>query len=788
MRYKLSEIATIVGGRLHGTDHEVRGVTCDSRSFVSGDDLLFVAMCGANHDSHQFIGQMASRGVEAFMVEREAEALTDSSYVVVKNSIEALQRLAAHHRQLFKGKVVGITGSNGKTIVKEWMAQVAPRSIKLFRSPRSYNSQLGVALSLLMIEGDEDVAFIEAGISKSGEMERLWQMIRPNIAVITSIGEAHQEGFESMEQKICEKLILARGASELIYHSRYKELMPYILYSEEISGRVIDAAEMEVANFKDAASRSNSQVVSAMAHTLGYERPNFTNLESVAMRLEVIEGVNRSTIINDSYSSDINSLAIALDTLKSVAADGGKVVILSDILQSGVESKALYQNVSEALRRAGVERLIGVGYEISRWGDIFSCKSDFYATTDELLRRVSSSEFAQQTVLIKGNRESQFEKIVHALAYKSHTTTMEVDLNAMRSNLNYYRSKLKQGTKLVAMVKANSYGAGNVEVAQVLQHEGVDYLAVAFADEGTLLRERGITMPIIVLNADDGSFAQMVDSRLEPEIYSFRSLNDFAAAVRARGEREYPVHIKIDSGMHRLGFMEGDIEELVRQLKKLQGVVRISSIFSHLSSADMGSEGRERTEQQIERFSRVSEMIRSSFYYPITRHLANSAAIVAYPEAHFEMCRLGIGLYGFGEEGEPLEPISRVKTRIVQIRTIDNPECVGYGAAGKIERESRIATIPIGYADGVNRKLGGGAWSVLVGNESKSAPIIGRICMDSLMIDVSNIEGVEEGDEVVIFSSRRGNRASEMAEILGTIVYEVLTSVSERVKRIYLKE
>ncbi len=783
MRYKLSEIASIIGGKMHGEDREVQGVTCDSRSFVVGDDLLFVSMRGVNHDSHQVIEEMTMRGVESFIVEREIDS-AKISYVVVENSIQALQRLAAHHRSRFKGKVVAITGSNGKTTIKEWIAQTMPHEIKLFRSPRSYNSQLGVALSLLMVEGDEDVAVIEAGISRTNEMQRLWEMIRPDIAIISSIGEAHQEGFESMEQKISEKLMLMQGASQVIYHSAYSELVPHILYLNHAT--IIDAAEFKAAEFNDLASQRNSQIVSAVAHALGVSAPQFDKVKSVAMRLEVVDGVNNSTIINDSYNSDINSLYIALDTLQSIAGEGDKAVILSDILQSGTDGRTLYGSVGKALSRANVSRLIGVGREISRWSEMFDCQSSFYATTDDLLHHISASDYANHTVLIKGNRESQFEKISHALSRKSHTTTLEVDLNAMVDNLNYYRSQLPKGTKLTAMIKAYGYGAGDVEIAQRLQHEGVDYLAVAFTDEGVRLRERGVTMPIIVLNADDGSFSQMVDSMLEPEIYSFRSLQEFATAVRAHGEREYPIHIKLDTGMHRLGFVESEVAELIATLKELQGVIRVSSIFSHLSSADMAEEGRIYTERQIEMFDRVSSLISNGMEYPIVRHLANSAAIAHYPSSHFDMCRLGIGLYGFGEDGDALKPISTLKTRIVQIRNLSKADSVGYGAAGKIERESRIATVPIGYADGMNRHLGSGAWSLLVNGHA--APIVGRICMDSLMIDITDIEGVEEGDEVIVFSNKVGNRASDMAQILGTIVYEVLTSISTRVKRVYLKD
>ncbi len=782
MEYRLSEIAHAVGGVLCGEDRMVRDVVTDSRVSV-GADSLFVAMQGKNHDSHNFIAQMHGRGVAAFLVERETQATNcDSlSYIIVENSIAALQRLAKHHRSRFMGRVVGITGSNGKTTIKEWVAQLAPSSIKVFRSPRSYNSQLGVALSLLMIEGDEDLAIIEAGISRPDEMARLEEMIDPDIVIISAIGEAHQEGFESMEQKIEEKMILARRASIVIYNSYYSELTPHILFS---GCQAIDAAGYAEAPFRDLAARRNSQIVTALFHTLSLNAPSFEGVTPLAMRLEMIEGLSNSTIINDSYNSDINSLMIALDTLKSIASSRPTTVILSDIEQSGTPPIELYQHVASAIERAGVDRLVGIGANISSMRDLFSCETRFFASTEEFLSQITTDDYASRVILLKGSRESRFETISHALASKSHTTTLEVNLDAMRENLNYYRSHLAPHTKLIAMVKASSYGAGEREVAQMLQEQGVDYLAVAFADEGSRLRGGGITMPIIVLNADDGSFSQMIDSQLEPEIYSMRSLQDFARAVKSRGEQNYPIHIKIDSGMHRLGFTEAQIDELTQQLDSLRGVVRVASIFSHLATSDMGDAGREQTLSQIAHFERLSSKIEQEIGYPTLRHIANSAAITAYPEAHFDMCRLGIGLYGFGDEA--LRPVSTLKSRIVQIKQIDPAQRIGYGGEGTLPQGGRIATIPIGYADGVDRHLGNGAWSFLINGEQ--APIVGRVCMDSCMVDISNIEDVNEGDSVTIFSEQKGHTAETMAAVLGTISYEVLTSISSRVKRIYIKE
>ncbi|MFR9650532.1 MAG: alanine racemase [Rikenellaceae bacterium] len=780
MKYSLKEIANIVGGKLTGCDRAIDAISTDSRSMPSGNGVLFVAINGANSDSHLFIDQMSSRGVRSFIIEREAEYRPDHSYIKVGNSIEALQRWAAHHRQTFKGRVVAITGSNGKTTVKEWFAQSIPSNIKLFRSPRSYNSQLGVALSLLMIEGDEDIALIEAGISKTGEMERLEEMIQPEIVVFTSIGEAHQSGFTSLEQKIEQKLILARRAERIIYHSAYESLTDAILY---LNIEKIDSSKFESSDQHNQAMRRDAEVVAAMCHTLELPTPDTNNFSNIAMRLEVIEGLSDSMIINDSYNSDLNSLEIALDELRRLGKGRESIVVLSDIRQSGLSREELYSRVNRLLKRSEVAHIYGVGRELQASARLFEMPCTIYPTTEELISRLSAEHYSERAILLKGNRESRFEQIAHALSKQSHTTTLEVNLEAMSENINYLQSHLHKGCKRVAMVKARSYGAGGIEVAKHLQLNNIDYLAVAFADEGAELRRGGVTMPIIVLNADDGSFAQMVDYQLEPEIYSLRSLRSFTRSVEARGERGYPIHIKLDTGMHRLGFMSEDIESLCEELNSLRGVVRVSTIFSHLCAADMGEQGRERTERQIELFEMMSSAIERGIGYKTIRHLANSAAIEHYPNAHFDMVRLGIGLYGFGSDG--VTPISKLTTKIVQIRGLRAGESVGYGVTWSAERDSKIATIPIGYADGLDRRLGGEAWSVIIGGSK--APIVGRICMDSCMVDVTDLESVNEGDEVVIFSAESGNRASDISELLGTIPYEILTSISARVKRIYVK-
>ena len=771
----------------YGEDVVVCDVVTDSRNCAFGDGAMFVAMKGVNHDSHNFLADMYQSGVRAFMVERDREvgALQGTGYIVVDNSIEALQRLAAEHRARFQGVVVGITGSNGKTVVKEWTARALPQDVKFFASPMSYNSQLGVALSLLMIEGDEDVALIEAGISEPNEMARLERMIRPNIAVITSIGDAHQANFESVEQKVREKLVLAQRAKTLIFHTDYYELSA-VLGLEKFDFCQVDAAYYEVPEVvsPSEATMANAQIVKCLCHWLGYEDLTLP-ASDVAMRLEVKEGEAGSTLINDSYNSDINSLALALDTLRSVALGADTVAIVSDILQSGMSDEELYSRVAKLVKKARVKKFIGVGERIAACADKFASGSEFYPTTEALMQGLKHEDIEGRTILLKGNRRHHFERICHHLERKSHTTVLEVNLDAMTHNVGYFRKFLPMNHRLVAMVKAHSYGTGDVEVAQLMQRLGVSYLAVAFADEGVVLRQKGITMPIVVLNADAGSFDKMINYRLEPEIYSFHSLEDFERSVERYGAHGYPVHIKLDTGMHRLGFVEAEVEALKERLAANRNV-RVASIFAHLSCADDPTQD-DFTREQIARFDAMSSRVAEALPYEVIRHTANSAAIERFPEAQFDMCRLGLGLYGYGyKHNDELQPVAALKTRIVQIRERKAGEAIGYGRSEVLGRDSLIATIPIGYADGLDRHLGGGEWKMLVAGHA--VPTVGRICMDSCMIDVTDVPSVVEGDSVSVFSAVAGNTPEDMAQVLGTIPYEIITSISARVKRIYVRE
>ncbi|MBE6213817.1 MAG: alanine racemase [Rikenellaceae bacterium] len=792
MRYRLSDIARLCGGEFYGTDAEVCEVVVDSRSHAFGSGAMFVAKSGTTYDAHDFIGDMLHRGVKAFMVERDVDFSSYEAVGVVKveNSLEALQRLAAAHRASFGGKVVGITGSYGKTIVKEWVASALPADVKFFASPMSYNSQLGVALSLLMMDGDEELALIEAGISEMGEMQRLEAMIRPDVVVFTSVGEAHQHNFESIEDKVAEKLILARNAKTLLYHSNY----PIV---EQVARKIAlrcdrrDAAEDDKSISAYDATAVNMALVKSLCRELGYD--SAVAAADVAMRMEVKEGIGHSTIVYDSYNSDINSLALAIDTLRNIALGGKTTAVIADVGGSGnnggggngMSDAELYERVAALVAGANIDEVIGVGENISRYGSLFGCRSRFYDNEEALMRELNSADVAARTILLKGNRRDTLRRLCHRLESKSHTTVLEVNLDAMTHNLSYFRRFLPMNHRVVAMVKAHSYGAGDVEVAQLLQRQGVAYLAVAFADEGVVLREKGITMPILVLNADAESFDKMVAYNLEPEIYSFHSLTDFSRSVESYGRKEYPIHIKLDTGMHRLGFVEEELPQLIEWLSADESV-RVASVFAHLSCADMPSED-DFTRRQIALFDRLSGELQAALPYTIIRHTANSAAIERFPEAHFDMCRLGLGLYGYGYcHNDELQPVATLKTRIVQLRSRKAGEAIGYGGSEVLQRDSLIATIPVGYADGLDRHLSNGRWAMLVGG--RKAVTVGRICMDSCMIDVTDIEGVAEGDEVSVFSPVAGNTPEDMAAVLGTIPYEIITSVAARVKRIYVRE
>ena len=741
-----------------------------------------------------------------------------SNFLIVANPLKALQKLAEAHRENFKIPVIGITGSNGKTIVKEWLHQLLTPDRCIVRSPRSYNSQIGVPLSVWQLNEEAELGIFEAGISEMGEMGALKRMIKPTIGILTNIGGAHQENFFSLQEKCMEKLTLFKDCDVVIYNGDNELISNCVaksmltareiawsckdierpLYISKVTKkedhtviayRYLDMDNIFCIPFIDDASIENA--IHCLAVMLYYNRPpeaitdRMKRLTPVAMRMEVKEGINNCLIINDSYNSDINSLTIALDFQNRRAAAKGmrRTLILSDIYQTGLPPASLYRKVADIILHKGIERLIGIGPVISDNAYLFNLEKEFYPTTESFLAQLDPADFHNELILIKGAREFHFELISETLELKQHETILEINLDAIVHNYNLFKSKLRPETKIICMVKAFGYGAGSYELAKTLQDRGADFLAVAVADEGAELRKAGITMPILVMNPEMSSFRTLFSYYLEPEIYSFELLRAIIAEGEKLGLAGYPVHIKIDSGMHRLGFEEKDMEQVVEILND-QTVVIARSVFSHFAGSD---EKRfdDYSHRQIETFSRCADYLQQHSKHKILRHILNTAGILRFPEYQMDMVRLGIGLYGVSPIGTPcgLETVSTLKTTILQIKTLSAGETIGYGRKGVLSRDSRIAAIPIGYADGLDRHLGNGKGCVVV--NGKRAAIVGNICMDVCMIDVTDID-CKPGDRVEIFGEQLP--VTEIAEKLDTIPYEILTSVSTRVKRIYYRE
>jgi alanine racemase len=845
MNYTIEKITTLIGARRVGTyDALIRWLLTDSRSLCFPEETLFFALKSDRNDGHRYIADLYRRGVRNFVVTTVPDASTpglfhDANFLVVTSPLAALQRLAERHRDEFDCPVIGITGSNGKTMVKEWLSQVLSSLMTVTRSPKSFNSQIGVPLSVWLLNERTQVALFEAGISQPGEMENLHDIIQPTIGILTSLGVAHQENFRSLEEKCMEKLQLFHDAKVLAYNSDddvvsrcirrsgfkgekigwSRENISAPLYIERITHTVPAASPAGFNSggvaavvsyiykgtrgnyrlpFFDEASLQCSFACAAVALYLGVTPEQLdermTKLEPVAMRLEVKEGQHGCTLINDTYNSDINSLDIALDFMQrrtSAATISSATLILSDIFQSGMSDSQLYQEVNDLCMKRGVSRLIGIGPRISAHHAIFLVREkSFFATTDDFLKSDTVRSLHDEQILIKGARLFGFDRITEQLEQKVHETILEVNLNTLVDNLNYYRSFLKPETKLVCMVKADAYGAGAVEVAKTLQDHRVDYLAVAVADEGVTLRRNGITQNIMIMNPEMTAFKTMFDYDLEPEVYSFRLMDALVRAAEKQGITGWPVHIKLDTGMHRLGFdPEKDIDEVIRRLQQQNAIIP-RSVFSHFVGSD-SDDFDNFSAMQFERFDRASHKLQSAFSHKILRHMDNSAAIEHFPERQLDMCRLGLGLYGYdpratnpAASASGLRPVSTLKTTILQLRRVPKYETVGYSRKGILTRDSIIAAIPIGYADGLNRHLGRGACYCLVNGQK--APYVGNICMDVAMIDVTDIPDVHEGDLVEIFGNNLP--ATVLSDVLQTIPYEVLTSVSSRVKKVYYQD
>lgn len=822
MNYNTSQIATIIkaAGEIHA-DNNLSVLLTDSRSLTFPEESIFFALVTERNDGHKYIKELYDKGVRDFVIDHypiEADQMPEANFLRVANTLAAMQMLAAHHRQQFDIPVIGITGSNGKTSVKEWLHQLLQDDYNIVRSPRSYNSQTGVPLSVWQLNEKTELALFEAGISRPDEMNRLEEIIQPTIGLITNIGEAHQEGFASIQQKCIEKLTLLQGCDCIIYDgdneivsdcveklclgayeiawSRKDRDKPLYISSIEKGDHTTRIKytylqymlEVTIPYTDDASIQNAIHCLAIMLYlnrTPEVISERMAKLEPLAMRMEVKEGNNNCLIINDSYNSDMDSLTIALDFQARRAASSNmkRTLILSDIFQTGLPPATLYRKVSELLKRKGIERLIGIGPIISDNAYLFDIEKEFYSGTREFVEQLTPDMFHNELILIKGARDFHFELISEALELKQHETILEVNLDALIDNLNYYKSYLKAETKVVCMVKAFGYGAGSYEIAKTLQDRGADYLAVAVADEGAELRKAGITMPIIVMNPEMSSFRTLFSYRLEPEIYSFNLLNALLAEGEKLGVSGYPIHIKIDSGMHRLGFKENQIDELAGLLQS-QIVLMARSVFSHLAGSDEAQHDGY-TLQQAATFNRCADKIQAASKHKVMRHLLNTAGITRFSEYQADMVRLGIGLYGVSpiDENQGLRPVSTLKTTILQIHEYKAGETIGYGRHGVLTRHSRIAAIPIGYADGLDRHLGNGNCEVLINGHR--APIVGNICMDICMIDVTDI-ACNEGDRVEIFGENLP--VQELAQRLDTIPYEVLTSISNRVKRVYYRE
>lgn len=819
MSNTIQSIALLIGAERTGSvDYNIDWLLTDSRSLGFPEETLFFALKTKRNDGHKYIDDLYKRGVRNFVVSTVPDRVEeDANYLLVKQPLRALQKLAAVHRQQFKVPVIGITGSNGKTIVKEWAYQLISPDKIVTRSPRSYNSQIGVPLSVWLMNDHTEVGIFEAGISEMGEMEALQNIIRPNIGVLTNIGGAHQENFLSIEDKCMEKLALFKDCDVIIYDADnelissciQKSLLPAreIAWSRKDNERALYIASIQKGEnsttiqyrylnmpnsftipFIDDASIENSLHSLAIALYLMIPpekiAERMAHLEPIAMRLEVKEGKNNCVLINDSYNSDLASLDIALDFMQRRSEEAGRkrTLILSDLLETGSSNKLLYRQIAELAVSRGVHKIIGIGKEISAAASLFNIEKYFFHTTDDFLASELLPDFHNEVILIKGARQFHFEDISDRLELKVHETILEVNLNALVNNLNYYRSKIKPETKMVCMVKASAYGAGSYEVAKTLQDHRVDYLAVAVADEGSSLRKAGITSSIMIMNPELSAFKTMFDYKLEPEVYSFYLLEKLIKAAEKESVTNFPIHIKINTGMNRLGFEPEDIPQLIKRLKQQSAVIP-RSVFSHLVGSD-STQFDEFTMQQISLFKEVSDQIQAEFTHKIIRHILNTAGIERYADYQFDMVRLGLGLYGVDPfTNHILNNVSTLKTTILQIHNVKKGDSVGYSRKERLERDSRIAAIPIGYADGLDRHLGNRNAYCLVNGEK--AYYVGNICMDVAMIDVTDID-CKEGDRVIIFGDELP--VTTLSTILGTIPYEILTSISDRVKRIYYQD
>ncbi|MDA3818862.1 MAG: bifunctional UDP-N-acetylmuramoyl-tripeptide:D-alanyl-D-alanine ligase/alanine racemase [Candidatus Delongbacteria bacterium] len=814
MKYSLKDIQNTCGGDLMGScDTICDNILTDSRTIIQPQTSVFFAIPGLQYDGHDFIEDVCDAGVSNFVVQKlPVKKPNNTSFLVCDDVVACLQKLMADYRKRFSIPVIGITGSNGKTIVKEWFTQVMSKHRLVTRSPKSYNSQVGVPLSVSLLHNKTQIAVFEAGISMPGEMSSLEPVIQPDVVLLTNLGEAHQENFRDKTEKLLEKIKLTANANTLILGldnpvvADYYEHIPEnkqektvtwafkntqadyrVNYDRNKNGTFVELTGKDDLTFfipfTDEASIDNAVNTALLLKEAGLDDAQIAsgmkNLQPVAMRLEVKEGINNCTIINDSYNADINALRIALDF--AVRQNNKPVVlILSDILQTGLDKASLYYQISELLNNTDdLHQVIGIGHDIRKHADKFDSNTEFFYSTDDFIDSGAWRKFKDQCILLKGARDFQFEKISKCIELKVHQTVLEIDLESITHNLKYFRSKVSKRTGLMVMVKAFSYGSGSIEIGRHLQNQAVDYLGVAIADEGVELRKAGVHIPIMVMNPQPEDFGLMYDYQLEPEIYSLPLLKSLIAHIRNTGLTTIGIHLKLDTGMHRLGFCEKDIKSLITMLKEAPEIT-VKSVFSHLAGSDIRGFD-DFTRQQLDSFHGIYETLNKALKLNCIRHIANTNAILRFPETHLDMVRLGIGLYGLSAEPNPdLKKTTVFKTRVISVKRLKKGETIGYNRTGVLHQDADIAVLPVGYADGLNRKLGNGNWNVEINHQLY--PIIGDVCMDMCMVNVTGA-GIKPGNEVIIFGGQ--NKIEDMAESLHTIAYEILTSISTRVKRIY---
>jgi alanine racemase len=827
INYSIDKITDILEGELIGNGDRktsIKELLIDSRKLVNTNNCLFFALKTKRNDGHRYIKNLYEQGLRNFVVAQipvEEKYLNHANYIKIDNPLKALQKLAAHHRKSMDYPVIAVTGSNGKTIVKEWAYQALHPYYKTYRSPKSYNSQIGVALSVWQMKPSFEMVFLEAGISEPEEMAALQNMIQPDIGIFTNIGEAHGENFINIRHKVGEKLKLFTKVKTLIYSPDHKIIQEVLIRSELLEQintftwgkqqntdlQIVDIIKSKDHTeifalyngdkqdikipFTDQASIENVMHLWSLMLLLNMKqeiiRERLIALNPVAMRLELKEGINNCSIINDSYNSDVNSLRIALDFLEQQNQHQNKTLILSDILQSDRNEIELYAEIGNLATKKGINKFIGIGQSLSKHADKFVMEKYFYQNTKDFLEHFSFSELRNESILLKGARIFEFEQISNALQQQTHQTVMEVNLDHMIHNLNYFKAKLKPQTKIMLMVKAFSYGSGSYEIANLMQYHRADYLAVAFADEGVELRKSGISLPIMVMSPDEQSMDTILKHDLEPEIYNFKILNVLEKTLKKSlrpKNKAVKIHIKLDTGMRRLGFEEEHLEALLKIIEN-NSLLKIQSVFSHLAASDQ-SDKEAFTQYQFDKFMRMTQTIESKCKHTFIKHILNSAGISRFPEYQMDMVRLGLGLYGFSpfeKDEKQLLNINTLKTRITQIKSLEKGETVGYNCVYTTNAKTESATVAIGYADGISRFLGNNKYQMKINGQY--APIIGNVCMDMCMLDVTQIN-CKEGDEVVVFDKQSHIR--KMAHIGSTIPYEILTGISQRVKRVYLKE